>query len=69
MMYRARGYAVLCYDELKNLMRHAALTCAVLYLHCGSSRPWHQNPGRMSRPWRQILTELIWILSLSCLNA
>ena len=31
MLYRARGYAVLCYDELKNLMRHAALTCAVLY--------------------------------------
>ena len=31
MMYRARGYAVLCCDESKNLMRHAALTCAVLY--------------------------------------
>ena len=31
MMYRARGYVVLCCDEMKNLMRHAALTCAVLY--------------------------------------
>ena len=31
MMYRARGYAVLCCGELKNLIRHATLTCAVLY--------------------------------------
>ena len=31
MKYRARDYAVLCCDGSKDLMRHAALTCAVLY--------------------------------------
>ena len=58
VMYRAKGCAVLCCDELKNLMRHAALTCAVLYCIV----------DQVVLGIR-ILTELIWILSSSCLNA
>ena len=58
VMYRARGCAVLCRDELNNEMRHAALTCAVLYCIV----------DQVVLGIR-ILTELIWILSSSCLNA
>ena len=58
VMYRARGCALLCCEELKDGMRHAALTCAVLYCIV----------DQVVLGVR-LMTELIWILNSSCLNA
>ena len=45
VMYRATGCAVMCRAVLNsNVSCRVELCCALL--HCGSSRPWRQNPDR-----------------------
>eukprot|EP00959_Pyramimonas_sp_CCMP1952_P003808 80525-Pyramimonas_sp.AAC.1 len=58
MIYRVKGCAVLRHSVLSSNVSCRVELCRAL-LHCGSSRPWRQNPDRTDLDLKLELSECI----------